>query len=149
MKKLVNAYIDGLKKWKQWYGRTSRRDYWLFAAGHIIVSVVLILICYLSTLISFTTLKVFSFAITIAYEVLQLAPTIALQIRRLHDSGRSGGLVLLSFVPYIGSVWLLVLLLWNGTKGDNKFGPDPNMPPVDENIDRENLKDKTSSYNFE
>lgn len=66
----------------------------------------------------------------IACCVLQLAfalPVLAVQVRRLHDTDRSGLLVLVSAIP-LGGLVLLVLLLMPGTAGDNRFGPDPRRP---------------------
>jgi uncharacterized membrane protein YhaH (DUF805 family) len=54
-----------------------------------------------------------------------LLPNLAVGIRRLHDTGRSGWWILIGVIPIIG--WL-VLLFWyvsKGTDGDNRFGPDP------------------------
>jgi uncharacterized membrane protein YhaH (DUF805 family) len=47
------------------------------------------------------------------------------QVRRLHDQDKSGWLILLSFIPYIGGLILLVLMLIDGTPGANRYGPDP------------------------
>ena len=46
-------------------------------------------------------------------------------MRRLHDTNRSGFFLLVSFIPFIGGIVLLFLLIPEGTKGKNKFGPDP------------------------
>jgi uncharacterized membrane protein YhaH (DUF805 family) len=50
-----------------------------------------------------------------------------LGIRRLHDIGWTGWLVLLLFVPYVFAVLALILFFWPGTKGENRFGPDPRV----------------------
>jgi uncharacterized membrane protein YhaH (DUF805 family) len=52
-------------------------------------------------------------------------PTIALQVRRFHDQDRPGALVLLNLVPAGGNLLVLVLMYLPGTKGDNRYGPDP------------------------
>lgn len=52
---------------------------------------------------------------------------IALAVKRLHDTGRSGAYLLLYLIPLIGGIWLLILLLLGGTEGQNKYGPQP--PP--------------------
>jgi uncharacterized membrane protein YhaH (DUF805 family) len=54
-----------------------------------------------------------------------LIPSLAVQVRRFHDQNRSGWWVLLGFVPYIGSLVVLVFMLIEGTKGPNDYGPDP------------------------
>ncbi len=52
-------------------------------------------------------------------------PTIALQVRRFHDQDRPGALVLLNLIPTIGNVVVLAFMCLRGTKGDNRYGPDP------------------------
>ena len=58
--------------------------------------------------------------------LLILWPAICLYAKRWHDRGKSGWWSLITFVPIIGSIWLLVELgFLRGTEGPNRFGPDP------------------------
>ena len=59
-------------------------------------------------------------------------PSIAVQVRRLHDQDRSGWWVLLNLVPYLGALVLFVFMLLPGTNGANRFGPDPKRPEAEE-----------------
>ena len=52
-------------------------------------------------------------------------PNLAVIVRRLHDQGKSGWWFFISFVPFIGGIWLLILYLTDGTPGPNQYGPDP------------------------
>ena len=54
-----------------------------------------------------------------------LLPSIAVAVRRLHDTDRSGWWILLGFIPIIGGIVLLVFYVLEGTQGPNRFGPDP------------------------
>lgn len=56
-----------------------------------------------------------------------IIPTLAAGARRLHDTGRSGWLQLLMFIPCIGSI---ILIIWwcEDSKGDNEYGPSPKYP---------------------
>jgi uncharacterized membrane protein YhaH (DUF805 family) len=57
-----------------------------------------------------------------------LIPSLAVQVRRLHDTDRSGWWILLGVVPiinYIGAIVLLVFYCLEGTRGPNRFGEDP------------------------
>ncbi|TNE44449.1 MAG: DUF805 domain-containing protein [Sphingomonadales bacterium] len=56
-------------------------------------------------------------------------PSLAVAVRRLHDSNRSGWWLLLAFFPVIGTLWLFILMIIGGTRGPNCFGPDPVEPP--------------------
>ena len=57
-------------------------------------------------------------------------PNLAVNVRRLHDQDKSGWWILISLVPLIGGIWLLVLYFIEGTRGPNRFGPDPKAPPA-------------------
>ncbi len=52
-------------------------------------------------------------------------PNLAVTIRRLHDQDKSGWFVLLNFIPYVGSIVVLVFMCLEGTRGPNRYGPDP------------------------
>lgn len=51
-------------------------------------------------------------------------PGLAVTIRRLHDTDRSGAWYFIQLVPFIGFIWFLVLMCLPGTHGNNRFGPD-------------------------
>ena len=51
-----------------------------------------------------------------------ILPYLALLVRRLHDTDRSGWWYWISLVPCIGGIWLLILLIQPGTAGQNRFG---------------------------
>ena len=54
-----------------------------------------------------------------------IIPGIAVTVRRLHDTDRSGWFVLLALIPLVGAILLLVFYCTEGTRGPNRFGPDP------------------------
>ena len=54
-----------------------------------------------------------------------LIPSIAVSVRRLHDTDRSGWWLLLALVPFVGGLVLLVFYILEGSRGSNRFGPDP------------------------
>ena len=64
-------------------------------------------------------------AISGIFTLLIFIPGLAAAARRLHDTDRSGFWILISFIPLIGIIWLIVLLTFKGSEGDNRFGPDP------------------------
>ena len=59
------------------------------------------------------------------YSLGVLIPGIAVAARRLHDTGKSGWMLLLAFIPIIGAIWLLVLFVTDSDPGSNKYGPNP------------------------
>ena len=102
-----------LKKYFVFEGRASRSEYWWF---QLIVSP-----SYLISTILENELAYFFLGITL----FTLIPAISAGVRRLHDTNRSGFFLLLSFIPFIGGLILLFFFIAEGTKGKNKFGPDP------------------------
>jgi uncharacterized membrane protein YhaH (DUF805 family) len=65
------------------------------------------------------------FILTFIYQLATLIPSIAVTVRRLHDTDRTGLWYFIIFVPFIGSIILLILMLPEGNWGDNQYGPDP------------------------
>ena len=63
--------------------------------------------------------------LTVIYSLFILIPTIAVSVRRMHDIGKSGWVILLSLIPLVGSIIILVYLCRAGMPGDNAYGTDP------------------------
>jgi uncharacterized membrane protein YhaH (DUF805 family) len=64
------------------------------------------------------------------YGLAVFIPNLAVAVRRLHDQDKSGWWILIGFVPLIGGIWLLILYFIEGTRGPNRFGPDPKALPA-------------------
>ena len=54
-----------------------------------------------------------------------VVPAVALHARRFHDQDKTAWLILLTFIPGIGPILLLVFMAIAGTRGPNRYGPDP------------------------
>ena len=102
-----------LKKYFVFEGRASRSEYWWF---QLIVSPSYFVSTFLENEIGYFFLGITLFT---------LIPAISAGVRRLHDTNRSGFFLLISFIPFIGGLILLFFLISEGTKGKNRFGPDP------------------------
>ena len=61
----------------------------------------------------------------LAFVAASFIPALAVQVRRFHDLGKSGWMVLLGFIPLIGAIIVLVFMCMDGTRGENEYGPDP------------------------
>jgi uncharacterized membrane protein YhaH (DUF805 family) len=57
-----------------------------------------------------------------------IIPALAVAVRRMHDQDKSGWLILVNFIPYVGGLIMLVLAFLPGTDGENQYGPDPRNP---------------------
>ncbi|MCB1744209.1 MAG: DUF805 domain-containing protein [Gammaproteobacteria bacterium] len=111
----MNWYLDVLKNYAVFGGRARRKEYWMFFLFNIIVTLVLAVIDgVLGTMV-----------LAMLYSLAVLIPGLAVTIRRLHDTGRSGWWVLIALIPAVGGIILLIFMLLDGTPGPNKFGPSP------------------------
>ena len=61
-----------------------------------------------------------------AIDLMLLIPYLCLHIKRCHDRDKSGWWCLILVIPLFGFIWAIVDLgLLEGTRGDNRYGPDP------------------------
>lgn len=109
----MNYYKEVLKKYAVFEGRSRRAEYWYFALFNLIISVVLGFFGKVGSVVS--TL----------YMIAVLVPAIAVTVRRLHDTNRSGWWILLWFIPIIGWIVLIVFLALDSEAGDNRYGSNP------------------------
>jgi len=72
--------------------------------------------------------------ITLIYLLAVMIPGLAVSVRRLHDIGKSGWMVLISLIPIVGGIWLLVLTVTEGTFGENQYGPNPKEVTSENNL---------------
>jgi uncharacterized membrane protein YhaH (DUF805 family) len=118
----MSWYLEALKKYAVFSGRSRRKEYWFFLLFNIIVSIVLGGIdALLGTFSSSANIGLLSGI----YGLAVLIPTLALTVRRLHDIDRTGWWILIGLVPLIGGIVLLVFALLDGTPGGNRYGLNP------------------------
>jgi uncharacterized membrane protein YhaH (DUF805 family) len=123
--------IRPLRRYADFGGRSPRAEYWWFALL-ILLAVFAFVLLSMAALGGPTDLESDSRPVaSIVLVILALAclgifiPSIAVQVRRMHDQDMSGWWVLLFAIPYIGPLIGLVFMLIPGTRGPNRFGPDP------------------------
>lgn len=113
----MNWYIDCWKKYATFSGRARRKEYWMFVLFNLLAS---ILANVLDGIVG-----VGWPVVSALYLLAVLLPSWAVFVRRLHDTDHSGWWLLFAFVPVIGTIWLFVLLIRNGSEGTNRYGADP------------------------
>jgi uncharacterized membrane protein YhaH (DUF805 family) len=112
----MNWYISTLKKYADFGGRARRTEYWMFVLFNVIVSFVL----------AGVDMLIGGFGILSGlYGLAVLIPSLAVSVRRLHDTGRTGWWLLIGFVPVIGVIVLLVFAVLDSEPGSNDYGPNP------------------------
>ena len=118
----MNWYIEVLKKYTEFSGRSRRKEYWYFVLFNFIVSFLFIGVdVILGTFNSEAGYGVFN----TAYSLAVLLPTIGVGIRRLHDIGKSGWWLLIGLIPLIGAIVLIVFFVKDSQPGENQYGPNP------------------------
>ena len=118
----MNWYLDVLKKYAVFSGRARRKEYWFFALFNVIIIIALTLIDVSAGLYDVVAdIGLLSGLYSLAVFV----PSIAVSVRRLHDTDRTGWWLLIAFIPLIGAIVLLVFVLLDSTPGDNRYGPNP------------------------
>lgn len=111
-------------------GRARRKEYWMFILFNAIFLIVAALIGFLlGSLMDFPEMTMIVYMI---YALAVFIPSIGVVVRRLHDTGKSGWYYFVSLIPLIGGIWLLVLLVTEGDKGPNEYGPNPKASEVEE-----------------
>ena len=107
----MEYFIRALKKYADFSGRATRKEYWMFVLFYIIFYAALAMLDGL-------------FGIVFLAPILSLAlliPNICIGARRLHDTGRTGWWQLISLIPLIGVIVLIVFLAQD-SHDDNEYG---------------------------
>lgn len=116
----MDWYLNVLKKYAVFSGRAQRKEYWFFVLFNVIIAFVLGIIDGIAGL---TGAGGFGLLGTL-YSLAVLVPSLAVSVRRLHDTDRSGWWLLVGLVPILGAIVLLVFFVQD-SKPANQYGPNP------------------------
>ena len=129
----MNWYLTVLKKYAVFSGRARRKEYWMFLLFSMIFALIAMALDKILG-IEFDSLYYHYYGpIYIIYVLAVFIPGLAVTIRRLHDVGKSGWMYLIAFIPIVGAIWILVLLVKDSDKGENEYGANP-KEIVEENL---------------
>lgn len=118
----MSWYLAVLKKYATFSGRAQRSEYWYFLLFYFLISIGLALVDGITGSFSVEAgIGLLSGIFTIS----MLIPSIAVVVRRLHDTNRSGWWLLIGLIPLIGGIVLLVFTVQDSQPGQNQFGPNP------------------------
>lgn len=123
----MNYYLVVLKKYAVFSGRARRAEYWYFVLFNAVVSIILSILGKAIGVFNMTIGTVGNEIniLSIIYSLAVLVPGLAVAVRRLHDVGKSGWMVLINLIPLIGQIWILVLMIKDSTPGENEYGSNP------------------------
>ena len=82
----MNWYLEVLKKYADFSGRAQRKEYWYFVLFNVLIAIVLAIIDISLGIANREGLG----PLRGIYSLAVLIPSIAVGVRRLHDTGRSG-----------------------------------------------------------
>jgi uncharacterized membrane protein YhaH (DUF805 family) len=114
IEQIVDNYTSVLKKYSDYSGRSNRSEYWYFVLANLVVSAGFSMF---SRMIGNDSNFLGSL-----YSLVVLLPGIAVSIRRLHDIGKSGWMMLVSLIPFAGPIWLIILMATKGDLKKNEYG---------------------------
>lgn len=108
------------KKYCYFEGRAGRQEFWMWFLAVVVVGSILDIIPKIGN------------GISGLWFLATILPTLGVTARRLHDTGKTAWLILLSLIPIIGNLIVLLLCIPEGTNGDNQYGPLPAAKSVEE-----------------
>jgi uncharacterized membrane protein YhaH (DUF805 family) len=142
MEKLEKDYnmIDWFKKvvfnnYANFEGRARRAEFWYFYLCSIILFIPPYLFFIIGAVQESTPIMIISGIILAIIGIGLLVPTLAVYVRRLHDTGKSGWYLLLSLIPLVSLVVFIFTLL-ESDKFTNKYGKDPKNPDQDDELNK-------------
>lgn len=116
-------FFLALKHYSDFTGRSRRKEYWMFIFFNLLLSaLVMLLDLWFSQLTGVLGL------LFLPYAIVLIIPSLAVSVRRLHDTGNSGLMYFINFIPVIGGIWFLILCLTDSQTGKNKWGHNPKDP---------------------
>lgn len=122
----MNWYLEVLKKYATFSGRARRKEYWMFTLFQFIAMFILL------TLEAAIELPG---VLSSVYWLATILPSLAVSVRRLHDTGRSGWWLLISIIPIVGAIVLIIFMCTDSqtgnaldnTTGRNQYGENPKL----------------------
>ncbi|MBG65468.1 MAG: hypothetical protein CMP73_02280 [Flavobacteriales bacterium] len=128
----MDNFIAVLKKYSDFESSSSRKEYWMFVLFNIVFS---------------SLASIISPKISMLYSLFIFIPALAVTVRRLHDVGKSGWMLLIVFIPLIGPIWLLVLLLQKGVSFNEFFTNDDSYKYTEKKQERPSEEKKSCCSN--
>lgn len=123
----MNWYLKVLKQYADFSGRARRKEYWMFVLFNMIFAIVAMI---LDNVLGIAMEGIGYGPLYGLYVLAMLIPGLSVAVRRLHDVGKSGWMILIALIPLIGAIWLLVLMVTDSNPGENQYGQNPKEATV-------------------
>ncbi len=124
----VNSVLK--ENYSNFDGRARRSEYWYFALFTFLINMVLSTLSGIFTGLSgsgdgMNIGVIIIGVIALVVGIGLLLPSLAVNVRRLHDIGKSGWWLLIGFIPFVGGIVLFIFSLMDSQPGENMYGPNP------------------------
>ncbi|MBF0437098.1 MAG: DUF805 domain-containing protein [Magnetococcales bacterium] len=118
----MNWYFVALKKYAVFNGRSRRKEYWYFSLfGMLLLLSLSVVDFFIGTFDAEAGIGLLGGV----YAFATFLPSLAVMVRRLHDTGRSGWWSLIFLIPLFGPIIIIIFLVQNSKPGENQYGPNP------------------------
>lgn len=126
--------LTPLKRYVDFSGRSRRKEFW---SWYLFVMIMYFVLMYLDAALGLggtatgyaeggsVGFNMTGGLLTILFVLAVFIPNIAVAVRRMHDIGKSGWMVLIGIIPLIGWIYVIFCYSQPGVAGPNQYGPDP------------------------
>ena len=122
---IIEATKSCFKQYATFTGRASRSECWWFCLSAAIIPFAILLVLGLAAAIFQTEdFLLLALQLIIIFELAIIVPSMAVDCRRLHDTGKSGAYLLLGLIP-LGALFVIIWLIQDGDPNENQYGPNP------------------------
>ncbi|HKK77233.1 MAG TPA: DUF805 domain-containing protein [Saprospiraceae bacterium] len=118
---MFDWYLKVLRSYSDFSGRARRSEFWYFVLFNFLISLGLGAIDAILGLEMGGNVGILG----LLYSLFVLIPSLAVAVRRLHDTDRTGWWILIGLIPIIGFIVLIVFYVQEGTPGENEYGLNP------------------------
>lgn len=115
------GYMSAMRKYATFSGRAPRKEYWMFTLIYIIIAIVAGVLDAFIFGLAAESIGILGGIVALVH----IVPSIAVGVRRLHDTNRSGWWYLIIFIPLIGILVMLYWMIKASDPGENQYGPNP------------------------
>jgi uncharacterized membrane protein YhaH (DUF805 family) len=117
-------YLDALKKYAVFSGRARRSEFWNYVLFTFLAIIALSIVGAVLDAITGNARGLWVSVLVSVYALATVLPSLAVTVRRLHDTGRSGWYYFMTLIPAVGPIILLVFECQDSV-ADNQYGPNP------------------------
>ena len=122
----MDWYLLALKKYTQFSGRSTRQEYWMF---FLFNSIFLVSARFIDHTIFGSSMGEGGFFSSL-YSLFIFIPSFSIGVRRLHDIGKSGWMLLIDLIPLVGAAYIFILSIRVSDTGTNEYGSNPKMSAI-------------------